>query len=57
MVPEPLDQIPPEQEIASVTADGPASCSFKMPMIWSSVKLLRFISGPFGWARVYLKLN
>jgi hypothetical protein len=26
-------------------------------MIWSSVNLLRFISGPFGWARVYLKLD
>jgi len=28
-----------------------------MPMIWSSVNLLRFISGPFGSARVYLKLD
>jgi len=26
-------------------------------MIWSSVNLLRFISGPFGSARVYLKLD
>jgi len=26
-------------------------------MIWSSVNLLRFISGPFGWARVYLKMD
>ncbi|MBZ4690605.1 MAG: hypothetical protein JG765_1856, partial [Cereibacter sp.] len=26
-------------------------------MIWSSANLLRFISGPFEWARVYLKLD
>ena len=37
--------------------ETPASCSFKMPMMWSSVNLLRFISGPLGWARVYLKLD
>ena len=37
--------------------ETPASCFFRMPMIWSLVNLLRFISGPRGCARVYLKLD
>jgi transposase len=41
----------------AATIPDPSPCSFKMPMIWSSVNLLRFISGPFGWARAYLKLD
>ena len=29
----------------------PDTCSFRMPMIWSSVNLMRFICGPCGSAR------
>ena len=44
------------QTVASLTpcfrhrsaTETPVSCSFRMPMIWSSVNLLRFFFDPFG---------
>ncbi|WP_207092461.1 hypothetical protein, partial [Rhizobium ruizarguesonis] len=35
----------------------PASCSFNMPMICSSVKRLRFILWSSQWARAYFKMD
>ena len=57
--------------VAQIGEGNPVSCPFKMPPLGrfvsqapyralengSSANLLRFISGPFGWARVYLKLD
>ena len=42
---------------AQIGTETPVSCSFRMPMICSSVNRDCFISGPFGWARAYLKLD
>ncbi|MCO5966611.1 hypothetical protein NAG74_33740, partial [Sinorhizobium meliloti] len=35
----------------------PASCSFNMPMICSSLKRLRFIPWSSQWARAYFKMD